>query len=83
VAGTLRGTGQHWLRLMYVANEDDIKPGDTISTSKLSTLFPAGLPLGDVVSVNTSENGLMLDIKVKPRVNFKTLDRFLILKVEE
>jgi len=83
VAGTLKGLGLSGLRFMYVANEDDVKPGDTVVTSKLSTLFPPGMPLGEITSVNTSENGLMLDIRVKPRVSFKTLDRFLILKEEE
>lgn len=83
IAGTITGTGDRQLKMLYVSSGDDIKKGDTIVTSKLSSLFPAGLPIGDVVMVSPSDNGLMLDIKITPRVMFKTIDRFLILKVED
>jgi len=83
INGTVKGTGQGFLKLMYVSSEDDVKVGDTVVTSKLSSLFPPGLPIGDVVRVVPSENGLMLDIQMKPRVDFKTLDRFLILLRED
>ncbi|MCK5218770.1 rod shape-determining protein MreC, partial [bacterium] len=75
ITGTIRGTGQGWLKLLHISSEDDIRVGDEVVTSRLSSLFPSGLPIGDVVSIKPSENGLMLDIKVKPRVDFKTLDR--------
>ncbi len=81
ISGTIKGNNDRTLSMMYVSNEDDVKVGDTIITSTLSTLFPPGLPIGEVISVHPSENGLMLDIKVKPRINFKTLNRVLILKV--
>ncbi len=81
ISGTIKGNNDRTLSMMFVSNEDDVKVGDTIITSALSTLFPPGLPIGDVISVHPSENGLMLDIKVKPRVNFKTINRVLILKV--
>jgi rod shape-determining protein MreC len=83
INGTVKGTGQRLLKMIYVSSGDDVKVGDTVMTSKLSTLFPAGLPIGDVVHVAPSENGLMLNIDIQPCVDFKTLDRFLILMKEE
>ncbi|MCK5243216.1 rod shape-determining protein MreC [bacterium] len=83
VNGTVKGIGQGVLKMMYVSSGDDVKVGDAVLTSKLSTLFPAGIPIGDVVQVKPSENGLMLDIQIQPRVDLKTSDRFLILLKEE
>ncbi len=83
ITGTVKGTGQGWLKLLHISSEDDIRVGDVVVTSRLSSLFPSGLPIGDIVSIKPSENGLMLDIKVKPRVDFKTLDRLFILKSGE
>ncbi|MBN1594366.1 rod shape-determining protein MreC [candidate division FCPU426 bacterium] len=83
IHGTVKGTGQKLLHMMYVSSEDDVKKGDTVVTSALSTLFPPGIPIGDVIQVAPSENDLMLDIQIKPRVDFKSLDRFLILMKED
>jgi rod shape-determining protein MreC len=83
VNGTVKGAGREKLIMTYVFAEDDVKVGDTVVTSKLSSFFPPGIPIGDVVRIKPSENGLMLDIQVKPRVAFKTLDRFLILMKED
>jgi rod shape-determining protein MreC len=80
VHGTVKGTGEDTLRLVYVAGGEDIQVGDQVVTSHLSTLFPAGLPIGAVVSVAPSEGGLMLDIRLKPNVDFKNQDRFMILQ---
>ncbi|MEW6517595.1 MAG: rod shape-determining protein MreC [candidate division FCPU426 bacterium] len=82
VHGTVKGTGEDTLRMVYVAGGEDVRAGDRVVTSHLSTLFPAGLPIGDVVSVAPAENGLMLDIRLKPCVDFKNQDRFLILLPE-
>jgi rod shape-determining protein MreC len=83
VPGSVKGTGKRWLSLVHVSGTDDIKVGDTILTSNASSLFPPGLAIGDVISVVPADTGLMLSIQVKPRVNFSTLDRVLILKTEE
>ncbi|MCD4814513.1 rod shape-determining protein MreC [bacterium] len=83
VNGTVKGTGKPFLKLLYVSSDDDVRVGDVVETSKLSSLFPQGLPIGDVMQVKLSENGMMLDIIIKPRINFKQIDRFLILTGEE
>lgn len=83
ISGTIKGKSDHLLSMMYVSSEDDVKVGDVIVTSSLSTLFPKGLPIGEVTQVKVSENGLMLDIDVTPYVDFKTINRFLILKAGE
>lgn len=85
VPGTVKGAGKrkHLLTLNHVSGTDDIQVGDAIQTSSASSLFPPGLTIGDIVSVEPSETGLMPSVQIKPRVNFQTLDRVLILKGDE
>jgi rod shape-determining protein MreC len=83
VPGTVKGMGRRWLSMMHVAGGDDVRVGDSVVTSNVSSIFPPGLQLGEVTQASPSENGLMLFIRIKPRVNFQTLDHVLILQVEE
>lgn len=83
VPGTVKGTGKRLLALNHVSGTDDVKAGDMVMTSSVSSIFPAGLAIGDVIGVAPSETGLMLSVQLKPRVNFQTLDRVLILKGDE
>lgn len=83
VPGTVKGLGTRTLAMMHVAGGDDVRAQDTVITSNVSSIFPPGLPVGEVTQVASSENGLMLSVRVKPRVNFQTLDHVLILQAEE
>lgn len=83
INGTVKGTGTEYLKLMYVSSDDDVRVGDRVVTSPLSSLFPPGLPIGEIASVAPADDGLMLDIQIKPIIAFKTLDRFLILRRED
>lgn len=83
VEGTVKGMGQNWLKLTHVPNGEDVKPGDLVRTSDLSSLFPPGLDIGEVVRSISTEGGLMLDVWIKPRLRFKTANRFFILKARE
>jgi len=82
VPGTIKGIGKRWLGLMHVSGGDDVKTGDRVLTSNVSSIFPPGLLIGDVVGATPAETGLMLSIQVRPRVNFQTLDRVLVLRAE-
>ncbi|NTV52267.1 MAG: rod shape-determining protein MreC [Candidatus Firestonebacteria bacterium] len=83
VPGTVKGMGTRTLSMVHVAGGDDVRAADTVVTSSVSSIFPPGLPVGEVTQVASSENGLMLSVRVKPRVNFQTLDHLLILQAEE
>ena len=48
--GYLEGQGSLTAQMNFFNSVSDIKPGDEISTSNLSKLYPAGLPLGRVKS---------------------------------
>lgn len=56
----------------------DVVPGDIIITSGLG-MYPKGIPVGEVESVEEDKNNLLKYIKVNPYSNFKDLDNVMII----
>ena len=50
--GYLEGEGSSTAQMNFFNQISDIEPGDEISTSNLSKLYPPGLPLGRVESID-------------------------------
>ncbi|MEG4211506.1 rod shape-determining protein MreC [Microcoleus sp. S13_B4] len=53
--GFMRGKGGNQAVMEFFENVPNVKPGDVVSTSSYSQLFPAGLPVGKVVSVDMNK----------------------------
>lgn len=54
--GFLRGQGSNRAVLQFFDKVPDVRQGDVVSTSSVSRLFPPGLPLGRVESVNLDKS---------------------------
>lgn len=54
--GYLRGQTGDKAIMVFFDKLPDVRPGDVISTSKLSQLFPAGLPIGRVESIHLDKS---------------------------
>jgi rod shape-determining protein MreC len=54
--GFIRGQGSNRAVLQFFDKVPDVRRGDAISTSPVSQLFPPGLPLGRVESVNLDKS---------------------------
>jgi rod shape-determining protein MreC len=54
--GYLRGQAENRAVMEFFDKVPDVRPGDVISTSSFSRLFPAGLPIGRVESVDLSKS---------------------------
>lgn len=54
--GFIRGQGANRAVLQFFDKVPDVRRGDTVSTSPVSQLFPPGLPLGRVESVNLDKS---------------------------
>lgn len=80
-AGVLSGTGKpDSLKLEFFSSTVNVKRGDVVVTSGLgNTGLPAGLPLGQVMSVHRGDFGLVVDGVVQPYVNFNRLDTVLVV----
>lgn len=50
--GLIKGKGSQIAVMEFFEKVPDIKPGDTVTSSPVSQLFPAGLPIGRVQSVD-------------------------------
>lgn len=75
VHGGGRGGG---LELDYVPLQADVRPGDRVLTAGIDGVYPRGIPVGTVLSV---ENGgqLFHRIQLAPAVDFGSLDQVCLL----
>lgn len=76
------------LSLKMVPQEEQVSTGEVVVTAglqanaqHLSSLLPAGIPLGQITSVSQDELATTKTIQVTPFVDFGSLDRVLVLKV--
>lgn len=68
------------LKMEYIDKDAEIKEGDEIVTSHLSDIYPAGITIGYVTSVSLdSNNKLSKTATIKPAVDFKHLEKVLII----
>ena len=78
-----RGT-RETLVLDRVRKQDVVRVGDDIVTagwraSGLSSLYPKGIPIGEVTSVGQTDTDLFQQVQVDPYVDFGLLDAVLVL----
>lgn len=90
--GLLQGSGllrhaelQHGIflsHLEFLKRESDIQVGDTIVTSGLDSLYPEGIAVGKVVSIQKDSAGLFFKADVLPAIDFGNLREVLVLKTK-
>jgi len=78
--GLVSGTLQGMCRMKYINSEVPLEKGDQIVTSRLSSSFPEGLLIGEVVSVTVLPNSKTLDCIVKPAVSLSQLEEVLVIR---
>ena len=68
------------LKMDYIDKDAEIKEGDEIVTSHLSEIYPAGITVGYVTEVHLeSNNKLSKTATIKPAVDFKHLEKVLVI----
>jgi rod shape-determining protein MreC len=78
--GIVRGTGEG-LSLERIRMLADVEKGDRVVTSGLDGIFPKGLLVGKVVSVNREKHELFQTAQIQPVVDFRKIEGvFVILK---
>jgi rod shape-determining protein MreC len=82
-----RGT-RETLVLDRVRKRDVIRVGDEVVTAGwraggLSSLYPKGIPIGEVTSVGQTDTDLYQQVQIDPYVNFGGLDAVLVLVPKE
>jgi rod shape-determining protein MreC len=67
------------LQIKNVPRTQDVKPGDLVLTSSLSTVYPEGIKIGVVSSAEIVAGALFYTIKVDPTVNFSALEEVFVI----
>ncbi len=79
-SGLLTGSLQGLCRLQYLTNGADVKVGDDVVTSKLSSVFPEGLLIGRVVDVQAGISQYTVECLVEPAVELSRLEEVIVIK---
>ncbi|MCC6619928.1 MAG: rod shape-determining protein MreC [Deltaproteobacteria bacterium] len=77
VNGTLTGTASQYnyiSRFTYLHRAEPIEVGDLLVTSGHDKVFPPGLPVGVVRSIDERQRDVEYELQVTPAVNFADLD---------
>lgn len=77
--GILHGSGRKACELKYVQRSEDVRRGDLVVSSGLAGVFPKGLPLGTVISIDKGKTGLFQKIRVVPVVDVSKLEEVLVI----
>ncbi len=72
-------TGEAKCRMQYSDTNADILEGDEIVTSHLSEVFPPGISIGHVISLDTDDKNDMQYAMVEPSVDFSKLKYVIVL----
>ncbi|HEX9252287.1 MAG TPA: rod shape-determining protein MreC, partial [Ignavibacteriaceae bacterium] len=70
-----------WLVMVNVPKTFDLKKGDRIVTSEISSIIPFPLPVGLVYEIGNVEKGIFNEIRVHPFVDFQKVENVFILGI--
>lgn len=82
VTGNLQGTGAtdaYTARLLYLQEGKKVAIGDTLVTTGHDKVFPPGLEVGYIRSLEERQRGLYFELQVAPAVNFAILEEVLVV----
>jgi rod shape-determining protein MreC len=77
--GSVRGAASPACDLDYVLRQESIEEGDLLLTSGMGGVYPKGLRVGRIASVDRKTSGLFLAAKVDPAVDFSRLDEVFVI----
>ena len=81
--GILKGAANGTTTLQYIMSDEPVKPGEEVITSGGDRIFPKGLPIGTVASVEPGKD-LFLNIRVIPSARLDRLEEVLVVtKIQE
>jgi rod shape-determining protein MreC len=76
--GVVVGSGDDRLQMDYVSEVSDIVVGDVVVSSGIDGIYPKGVVIGHVESIEKS-GGAYRRIVVKPSVDFRSLEEVLVV----
>ncbi len=80
VEGILSGTGSFICSLKYIPNDEYVEKGDVLITSGFDRLYPPGIPVGKIISVDRTQEDLFQAIQVEPFSHPLKVEEVLIIE---
>jgi len=77
--GIANGNSMGPIRIKYMAATANVKVGDRIVTSAMSEIFPRGILVGTVRSVDKKDHDVFQRVEVSPAVRFSRLDKVFVI----
>jgi rod shape-determining protein MreC len=77
--GLLEGRNKPWVLLNYLPQKADVVAGDQVVTVGLGGIFPPGIPVGKILSVEATPGGFFKEAKVQPDADLGSVRDVLIL----
>lgn len=78
--GIVEGKITNLCRIKYLDRLADVRMGDLVLSSGLGGVYPKGLVIGTVTSVQKKSYGLFQDVLVSPAVDFSRLEEAFVVK---
>ena len=78
--GIVEGSVTEGCGLKFVKRTEDLQPGDVVVTAGVDGIFPRGLPIGQLTSVDKRGQGLFQYAAVRPFVDFDRLEEVLVTR---
>ncbi|MBI5143465.1 MAG: rod shape-determining protein MreC [Candidatus Omnitrophica bacterium] len=78
--GILIGRPDGKCKMIYIALDAEVHPGDKVMTAGLSSIFPKGVLVGEVVGVGKEPGRLYKYAVVKPAQDFSRLEEVLCIR---
>ena len=67
------------LEIRFLSNADDVQVGDSIVTSGVGGIYPAGLPVGTVSVVERRNNTAFMRVQLAPAAQMLSINHVLVL----
>jgi rod shape-determining protein MreC len=77
--GVTSWAGDDRLMIDGIASQTPVHVGEEIITSGLDGIFPAGLPVGQVVRTEKSRETFFLQVEMKPAVDFSAVEEVFVV----
>jgi rod shape-determining protein MreC len=77
--GVVSGVGPRKCSLLYVRREEQVRLGDVIVTSGMDRVYPKGIMVGKIVTVEENSGSLFKEISVAPAVDFSKLEEVFVV----
>lgn len=77
--GLVRGLGAGELEFVFMVRGDDVQVGDEVISSGVGGVYPKGIRVGTITSVEAEREQLLHSARVKPAVDFGRLEQVFVV----